>query len=87
MAMPTKDEMRARFWELTAALEAMRAKTAPLRAARDAHVNAAAAKDEAMMAQIRTIEAECLPGLNAFDAQNELAFLARGLGNVGERPE
>lgn len=87
MALPSKEEMRARFWELHDALEANRAKVAPLRAARDKFVNEAAAKDAGMMAEIRAVEAEVLPGLNAYDAQNELAFLARGLGNVGERPE
>ncbi len=87
MAMPTKEEMKARFWELENAMVAARAKIAPLREARDAEVNAAAARDIEMMAEIRAIEAEVLPGVSAFDAQQEQAFLARGLGNqVGEDP-
>lgn len=85
--MPSKEEMRARYWALRDKMDAVRAKVAPLREARDAAANAAARADEKAMAEIRAIEAKVEPGLNMFDAQNELASLARALGNVGERPE
>lgn len=86
MAIPTKEEMKARFWNLTGKMDAARAKIAPLRAKRDAMVNRHREEDEKAMAEIRKIEAAVEPDLNMFDAQQELAFLARGLGNVGERP-
>lgn len=84
--MPSKEDMRARYWELLDAMDAVRAKVAPLREARDAAVNAAARADEKAMAEIHAIEAKVEPGLAMFEAQNELAALARALGNVGERP-
>lgn len=84
MAFPTKDEMRARFWALKNAIEAVEAAVAPLREARDAAWNAAQDADRVAMAEIRAIEAEVEPGVGMFEAKNELAFLARGLGgNVG----
>lgn len=87
LKMPSKEDMRARYWELRDAMDSVRDKVAPLRAARDAAVNAAAAADRKAMAEIRAIEAKVEPGLGMHDAQNELAALARALGNVGERPE
>jgi hypothetical protein len=86
MAIPSKDEMKARFWELKGVIEAAHDKIAPLREARDAAVNAHAEADEKAMADIRAIEAEVTPGLNMADAKAEMAFLARGLGNVGDDP-
>lgn len=86
LKMPSKEEMRARYWELLAAMDAVRAKVAPLREARDKAANDAAAADKAAMAEIRAVEATVEPGLGMYEAQNELAALARALGNVGERP-
>jgi len=85
---PTKEEMQARFWALSDAMDANRDKVAPLREARDAFVNEAAARDKEMMAEIRKIEDSVLPGVSAFEAQNEMAFIARGLGGqTGPRPD
>lgn len=85
MKLPTKDEMRARFWELKGKIDAAEARTAPLREARDASWNAAQAADRAAMAEIRAVEADVAEGLSMFDAKMELAFIARGLGGtVGE---
>lgn len=76
------DANRARFWALTAEIEAVEAVTGPLRAARDAFVQDARARESEMNAEIARIET----GL--FDKKQDLAFLARGLGGkVGERPE
>ena len=74
---PTKEEQRARFWDLTHKMDAIRAKVAPLREKRDAHVNEAAEKDRKLMVE---------PGVGMYEAQQELAFLARGLANVGTDP-
>lgn len=84
--MSFKETSLARFWELKNAIDAIEAQTAPLRTARDAFVNAAARRDEALMEEIRAVEAQTVGGSNLFDARQELAFLARGLGNVGENP-
>lgn len=87
-AMPSKEEMKARFWELHDALDATRAKAAPLREAHDAFVNEAREKAEAMHKQILDVEADVIGGLNLFDAQMEQAAIARALGNnPGPRPE
>lgn len=92
MKIPSKEEMRARYWEVHNAMDAVRAKTAPLREARDAFVNEAREKDEAMMAEIFALEADTGlkddkgKPLGMFDAQNELAFWARALSNVGDNP-
>lgn len=72
-------EMRSQFWTIKGQIDAMETTSTPLRATRDAHVQAASATEAAMNAEI--VEAET--GL--FDLKQELAFLARGLGGqVGE---
>jgi len=85
--IPTKEEARARFWELKTAIDAVEAQTAPLRVARDAHVNKARDQDAEMMTEIRGIEAEVIDGKSMFDAKMELAACARLAGGVvGEDP-
>jgi hypothetical protein len=79
--MSFKAQQRARFWELTAAAEAIRAKSEPLRKARDAFISEAKAKDRDLVAKIRAAETEL------FDIEAERTFLAKGLGRVGPRPE
>lgn len=72
------DEMRARFWALKDAAEAV---SLPMREARDAFAREARAREEAMNAEIRIAE----EGL--FEMKQEMAFIARGLGGkTGERP-
>ena len=76
------DANRARFWALKDEIEAVEAKSGPLREARDAFVQEAREREKAMNAEIAEIET----GL--FEKKQDLAFLARGLGGkVGERPE
>jgi hypothetical protein len=70
MAMPTKDEVRARFWALKAAKEAADARIAPLREARDAAVNAFQVEDEGRIGGIRAIEADVLEGLSMAEVMN-----------------
>lgn len=84
--LPTKEEMTARFWALTDAMDAVRAKVAPLREKRDAAVNKAAEEDRKAMEAIRAIESDVIDGMSMYEAQQELAFYARALNNVGERP-
>jgi len=85
MAFPTKDEMRARFWELKGLIEGIEEAVAPLREARDAAWNAAQDADRVAMAEISAIEAEVEPGVGMFTAKNEMAMIARALGGtVGE---
>lgn len=80
MSLPTKDEMRARFWELKNAIDAADAAIQPV-------VDQMSALNEqraALNAQKKALEADVgVDGLSMFDAKMELAFLARGLGNVG----
>lgn len=74
------DANRARFWALTAEIEAIEAVSGPLRAARDAFVQEARERERVLSDEINAAEA----GL--FDMKQDLAFLARGLrGVVGER--
>lgn len=75
----SEDAMRARFHDLTARAEAIRAVSTPLREARDTKVNAAREAENAMNAEIKAAEA----GL--FEIDNERAALARALkGQTGE---
>jgi septal ring factor EnvC (AmiA/AmiB activator) len=85
MAFPTKDEMRARFWELKGAIDSAEEAVAPLREARDAAWNAAQEADRAALAEIRAIEDAVDNGEGMFKAKNEMALIARALGGtVGE---
>ena len=72
--------MQARFHELKAQVEAIEAVSAPLREARDAHVNAARETENAMNAEIKAAEAD-LPAL-----KDEMVFLAKGLGGKTGQP-
>lgn len=81
--LPTKDEMRARFWALTHAIAATEAKSQPKRQA----LSDLTATQAKLAAEARKIESDVgLDGLSLFDAKQEKAFLARGLGNVGTDP-
>lgn len=78
------EAMKARFHELVDQREAIYAKTAPLRAKRDAIVNEAAA----LAATAKPIEAQYL-AMEApiADIGQEIAMLVRALGGqTGERP-
>ena len=83
--LPTKEEARARYWEVDAQIEAIMAKSMPLREARDLEYNAARAAltavDEKHMPAILEIEKD-LYDLAVEKAQ--MAALAGG--NVGEKP-
>ena len=87
MALPTKDEMRARFWDLKHAIDAKESAVAALREKYEPEWNAATAARKAHMEEIRSLEGDVgIDGLSMFDAKQEMAFLARGLGNVGSDP-
>ena len=70
----SKEAQEKRRDEVDAKVAAIRAKSAPLRAARDKHVQAARRKEDAMNAEIARTE----KGL--FDLEQERAFLHRALG-------
>lgn len=75
-----KETQRQRFWELTAQIEAIEAKSGPMREARDAEVRDMRAREKTHNDAIAKAE----EGL--FDLKVEQGFLARALVNVGERP-
>ena len=81
-----KESMKIRFWELTDEIEAVKAKSADLRArAKKVREILAPVKDELkdVLAKITKIEEPIIPELKA-----ELAILSRALGTkVGPRPE
>lgn len=81
---PDKEEMRLRFWHLKNAVDAGKEKIAPLQAKRDKHVNDAREKEAGLMAPIQAIRADVVDGISMFDAEQEMAMIARYLGNVGE---
>lgn len=74
------EKMRARYAELTAKGEEIRAKAAPMREARDAFANEARDKELAMNAEIAEVEA----GLGQID--NERALISRALGGKVAMP-
>jgi uncharacterized coiled-coil DUF342 family protein len=75
------EAMRARFAELQAQAEAIRAKSGPLREKRDALVNEAGEKERALNEKIAEAEA----GL--FEIDNEIALISRALGGKTGEPE
>lgn len=81
----TPEDMRARFWEVTAEKEALVEQVAPIRARHDA----IRAKMAPLQAELNEVKAELIaaerPMLSELDG--ERATLARALNNkVGERP-
>jgi len=86
LSIPTKEEAVARFWELKAAIDAVEAEAAPLREARDAHVNEAAAKDKELMAEMRALDEDVIDGLSMYEAKMQLSACAKLAGNVGADP-
>lgn len=81
---PDKEEMRQRFWHLKKAVDAGKEKILPLQAERDKFVNKAREDEAKLMAPIHKIRANVVDGISMFDAEQEMAMLARYLGNVGE---
>lgn len=81
---PDKEEMRARFWHLKKAVDAGKEKIVPLQAKRDKFVNDAREKDAELMAPIHKARENVVDGISMYDAEQEMAMLARFLGNVGE---
>lgn len=81
-----KQEMTRRFWELKKAIEATEAKVADLRGKYEPQWNAAQELRRKHTAEIKAVESKVLKGVTMFEAKNEMAFLARGLGNVGTDP-
>jgi hypothetical protein len=79
--MFTPEAMRARFHELKAQREAIKAVSDPIRAERDAHVQAARAKEDELTAALKAAE----EGL--FDLDMEMAALARALNGKTGSPE
>jgi hypothetical protein len=84
--IPSREDLQAAFWELRKEIDAIKARSAPLREARDAYVNEAQAelnaKDAEMMLEIREIEQD------VYEKKMLLARLADLCGNkVGPRPE
>jgi hypothetical protein len=84
--LPSKEVARLRFWELKKLVDAAKEKIAPLREKRDAFVNQYndREKDKKLMAPILKIGADIGGGISLFDAEQEMAMIARYLGNVGE---
>jgi hypothetical protein len=80
MKLPTKEEARAKFWELVAQEKAIRARSAPLREKRDAWTNEIREQERAMNAEIHKAEA----GL--FDIVQLKSQMAALAGNVGSDP-
>jgi hypothetical protein len=81
MAKTFKEKQQDRRDVVDAKVAAIRAKSDPLRAARDKHVQAAAKKEAQMNAEIAKVE----KGL--FDLEQERAFLHRALGAKVLTPE
>lgn len=81
---PDKEEMRLRFWHLKKAVDAGKEKIIPLQAERDKFVNEARVKEAKLMAPIQKIRSNVVDGISMFDAEQEMAMIARFLGNVGE---
>jgi hypothetical protein len=80
-ALPTPDEMRARFWELKARADAQREKAAPLREERDKLV----AEQMKELAKHDAKVAKAEDGL--FDMDQEMAVLVRAVGGRMGSPE
>lgn len=81
---PDKEEMRLRFWHLKKAVDAGKEKILPLQAERDKFANEAREKEAELTKPIRAVQADVVDGISMFDAEQEMAMLARYLGNVGE---
>ncbi len=82
----SKEDMRARFWELTTAKEALVEKVAPIRARHDEIRRAM----EPIQAELNEVKKELIAAERPMLAEidNEMTALARALGNrVGTRPE
>jgi hypothetical protein len=81
-----KESMRRRFWALKNAIDKAKEKIVPLREKRDAFVNKYndRERDAELMKPILAIQADVLGGVSMFEAEQEMAMLARSLGNVGE---
>lgn len=82
---PDKEEMRARFWDLKRDIDAAKEKIVPLREKRDAFVNKYndREKDAELMAPILAIGADIDGnGTSLFDAEQEMAMIARFLGGT-----
>ena len=89
MKLPTKEETRARFWELKALVDAAKEAIVPLREARDAFVNEYnnREKDTELMTPILAVGADVGNGMSLFEAEQEMAACARFLGGVVGEPE
>lgn len=82
----TPAAMRARFWELTDAKEALIVELAPVRKKRDALRDKLRGPTAEYKAAKQAVVAIERPRMGEIDM--EMAVLARALGNkVGERPE
>ena len=82
----TPEDMRARFWEVTAEKEALVLAVAPIRERHDA-IRAAMAP---LQAELNAVKAELIAAERPMLAEldQERATLARALNNkVGERPD
>ena len=82
----SKEDMRQRFWELTADKEVLVEKVAPIRK----RLDAVRAKMEPLQVELQGIKKEVIAAERPMlsDIDGERASLARALGNrVGERPE
>lgn len=86
MPMDNREKQTNRYWELQHAIDKARAKIAPLREAHDRFVNDAADKARQLAAKMHAAEENVLHGMSLNEALDEVAFLARGLVNVGEDP-
>lgn len=73
-----RDKLKKRFHELTAKAAAIRAKSDPVRAARDKLVAKHAKEEAAANKKVKDVE----EGL--FEIEQERAMIARAVGNVGE---
>ena len=76
----THENLRARFRELTERSEAIRAASAPQRAALDKHVNDAAEKTRELTEAVQKTE----KGL--FNIEQERALISRALGGKTSEP-
>lgn len=79
--MPTREEMKARFWELKAKRDEMQAEAAPLRAARDKVVKRQAKEIAKHNSKVQAAE----KGL--YDIEQEMGILVRAVGGAMGDPE
>lgn len=76
----SREAMQQTFHELGKKIDAIRAQSAPLRAARDKHANEARDKELAMNSEIKEVEKELS------DLENVRGNLARALGGQTGEP-